>query len=160
LDKTDKPEFTIQPNGTTEVVESENVTFTCVVDGKPSPTIQWLKNNAKLNVTGHSRLNISSGGTVLSITGVVRGDKGNYSCNATNKVDSVVSSSAQLVVNCKYNEMNCLLPVCAALVENTSRTSSSFIVHKMSICFINKKTLHIELLYLFNILIRHQYTSF
>jgi hypothetical protein len=83
-------------------VEKDNVTFTCVVDGKPSPTIQWLKNSAKLNMTGHSRLNVSSNGTVLSITGVDREDKGSYSCNATNKVDSVVSSSAQLIVNCKY----------------------------------------------------------
>jgi hypothetical protein len=120
LDKTDKPDVTIEPSGTTEVVEKDNVTFTCVVDGKPSPTIQWLKNNTKLNVTGNSRFSVSSVGTVLSITGVVREDKGNYSCNATNKVDSVVSLSAQLVVNCKYNEVNCLLPMYAAFVENTS----------------------------------------
>jgi hypothetical protein len=104
LDKTDKPEVTIEPSGTTEVVERQNVTLTCVVDGKPSPTIQWLKNNAKLNVTGHSRFSVSSVDTVLSITGVVREDEGNYSCKATNKVDSLVSSSAQLIVNCKYEQ--------------------------------------------------------
>jgi hypothetical protein len=114
-------------------VEKYNVTFTCVVDGKPSPTtIQWLKNNTKLNVTGHSRFSVSSDGTVLDITGVVRKDEGNYSCNATNKVDSVVSSSAQLIVNCKYEQKENNLPLfCAAFLEKTS-TILIFLVNQFT----------------------------
>ena len=88
-------------------MEGQNVVFSCVVEGNPSPNVSWTKNGRGLNVGANSRLNASreSNSHNLTITGVHRSDAGQYRCVADNSVGSSTSSAAILEVYCKYRIM-------------------------------------------------------
>ena len=74
------------------VEEQENVTFTCSADGDPMPNITWSKENGLLAVNRSVEIE----GNLLLVN-VSREDSGNYTCNATSEVGSILSS-AELVV--------------------------------------------------------------
>ena len=95
---TDQPEFSLHPKNKTKT-EGDNVTFTCNATGNPSPTFRWTKNGSVL--TAGSRISLSSGDKQFTITNVIRGDSGQYVCEATNDVTTVQSNSATLNVQCK-----------------------------------------------------------
>ena len=83
----------VSPLFTHNVIGS-NVTFTCNTSGKPNPLVQWFKDSIK--VTGN-RFRITTDDSLI-IFNITIEDAGVYTCNATNKFGSVVSSG-QLVVN-------------------------------------------------------------
>ena len=74
------------------VEEQKNVTFTCSADGDPMPNITWSKEN------GHLPLNrsVETHGSLLLLN-VSREDSGNYTCNATSEVGSILSSAELFV---------------------------------------------------------------
>ena len=96
------PEISKNPEGLTSV-EGQNVVFSCVAEGNPSPSVSWTKNGQKLNVGANSRLNASSTNNkhTLTITDVRRSDAGQYRCVANNNVGNSTSSAAKLEVYCK-----------------------------------------------------------
>ena len=85
-------------------MEGQNVTFSCEVEGNPTPSVTWTKNGQRLNIEANSRLTASSANNShnLTITDVHRSDGGQYRCVANNSVNSSTSSAAELEVNCKY----------------------------------------------------------
>ena len=95
---TDQPEFSLHPKNKTKT-EGDNVTFTCNATGNPSPTFRWTKNSSVL--TAGSRISFSSDSKQLTMTNVIRGDSGQYVCEAINDVTTVQSNSATLNVQCK-----------------------------------------------------------
>ena len=111
---TDQPEFSLHPQNATKI-EGDNVTFTCNATGNPAPTFRWTKNGSVL--TTSSRIRFSSDGKQLTVTNVTREDSGQYVCEATNNVTTVVSDSATLNVKCKITYYNYYL------IERRSVTS-------------------------------------
>ena len=87
-------------------MEGRDVVFSCVVEGNPSPSVTWTKNEQRLNFTANSRLNASSTNNnhTLTITDVHRSDAGQYRCVANNSVNTSTSAAAKLEVNCKYHK--------------------------------------------------------
>ncbi|KAK3749885.1 hypothetical protein QZH41_008265, partial [Actinostola sp. cb2023] len=86
--------------------ESNTVTLTCEVEGKPKPTVTWLKNGVQVG-SSDSRLTKthpwSYGRSVatLTINNANRSDEGVYTCHASNGIGANVissSSSANLIV--------------------------------------------------------------
>jgi hypothetical protein len=78
------------------------------MDGKPVPTVKWRKDGSFLDVDADERIDSSITGGVayatatLQISQLKNTDDGSYSCSTSNIVTTnVISSSAQLVVNCK-----------------------------------------------------------
>ena len=98
------PEISETPEDLT-TVEGRDVVFSCVVEGNPSPSVTWTKNEQRLNFTANSRLNASSTNNnhTLTITDVHRSDAGQYRCVANNSVNTSTSSAAKLEVHCKYH---------------------------------------------------------
>ena len=47
--------------------------------------------------------------SVLSLVNINRNQAGNYQCTASNYVSSSISATIYVVVNCKYEWMNCIL---------------------------------------------------
>ena len=88
---TSAPSFTTQPADRTVTVGS-GVTFTAVVTGSPTPTLQWFKGTTAL--TGKTS-------ATLSLTNVQLADAGDYKLVATNSAapDGVSSRLASLTVN-------------------------------------------------------------
>lgn len=74
------------------VEEQENVTFTCSADGDPMPNITWSKENGNLPVNRSSETQGS-----LLLLNVSRDDTGNYTCNVTSEVGSILSSAELFV---------------------------------------------------------------
>lgn len=74
------------------VEEQENVTFTCSANGDPVPNITWSKENGNLPVNR----SVETQGSLLLLN-LSREDSGNYTCNATNAVGSILSSAELFV---------------------------------------------------------------
>ena len=85
------------------IVEGEDVVFSCMVDGNPSPRVTWTKNEENLNITANLRLTTSSlnNNHSLTITDVHRSDSGQYRCVIINSVGNLTSSAGNLNVQCK-----------------------------------------------------------
>ena len=84
-------------------MEGKDVVFSCSVEGNPSPSVGWTKNEERLNVTANARLTVSQTNNIhsLTITDVRRSDAGQYRCVANNSVDNSTSSVATLEVYCE-----------------------------------------------------------
>ncbi|XP_033885551.3 hemicentin-1-like isoform X1 [Acipenser ruthenus] len=66
------------------VLVNETIKLVCSAEGIPRPTIKWLKDGKKLNVTEARRIRVSPDGSTLSIIGAQTADIGKYTCVATN----------------------------------------------------------------------------
>ncbi|XP_026789759.3 peroxidasin [Pangasianodon hypophthalmus] len=89
-----RPSFVIQPQNT-EVLVGESVTLECSATGQPHPRVTWtrgdrsaLPNNPRISIT-------PSGG--LYIQNVNQGDGGQYTCYASNDMDTI-HATAYIIV--------------------------------------------------------------
>lgn len=82
------PSFTTQPAPSTKVAIGKNATLSVVVNGNPTPTLQWKKNGTDI-----------SGATAasLDLTNVQAGDAGSYTVVATNSEGTATSNSGVIV---------------------------------------------------------------
>ncbi|EDO45383.1 predicted protein, partial [Nematostella vectensis] len=82
--------------------ETDNLTLTCKLEGKPLATVVWLKDNTELEPD--SRLiitqpsSVDSGESTLTIINVHRHDEAYYKCLANNTVDTTTSTTNTSVV--------------------------------------------------------------
>ena len=83
------PSITCQPTNVT-VVSGAPASFTVCATGVPSPSYQWLKNNAQIPGATASTLNFA---------GTVPSDAAVYSVIVSNSAGTVTSSNATLLVN-------------------------------------------------------------
>lgn len=83
------PVFTTQPVNVSTTIGG-SASFTVVVTGSPSPTLQWQK--AGVNIAGATS-------ATYSIASAVAGDAGSYTVVATNAGGVVTSTAATLTVN-------------------------------------------------------------
>ena len=76
------PRITMSPSNDLEKLVKERVSFTCVVEGIPTPTVTWYHNGVQLNASGV----ISISGNTLNISNLTVGHTGMYQCFANNVV--------------------------------------------------------------------------
>ena len=100
---TDPPRFLKQPSGDTKS-EGQSVSLKCQIEGKPKPTVKWLKDGAEVNSTGDNRITASNklDTWTLAISELNRNDVGSYTCQASNSLANKTSATATLTVNCKF----------------------------------------------------------
>ena len=97
---TDQPEISEHPQNQI-VLEGLNVSFLCNASGNPTPTFSWTINGSPVNSTSNPRITFSAYNKQLTITTVKRTDGGEYKCLASNSVNTVTSTAASLIVQCK-----------------------------------------------------------
>ena len=97
---TDQPEISEHPQNQI-VLEGLNVSFLCNASGNPMPTFSWTINGSPVNATVDSRISFLADNKQLKITTVKRTDGGEYKCLASNSVNTVTSTAAFLIVQCK-----------------------------------------------------------
>ncbi|XP_065197878.1 mucin-3B-like isoform X2 [Sycon ciliatum] len=83
---------------TSTYVTGQTATFTCIAAGDTPVTFNWYQGTTMVNF--NSRITTMAGGneSKLTISNLVKGDAGNYSCTATNNlivVSSLQTSKAQ-----------------------------------------------------------------
>ncbi|XP_048209431.1 LOW QUALITY PROTEIN: peroxidasin homolog [Perognathus longimembris pacificus] len=86
--------FVIQPQNT-EVLVGESVTLECSATGHPQPQITWTRGD-RSPLPADPRVNITSSGG-LYIQKVVQGDSGEYTCFASNGVESIHATALIIV---------------------------------------------------------------
>ncbi|XP_066570686.1 peroxidasin isoform X1 [Amia ocellicauda] len=89
-----RPSFVIQPQNT-EVLVGESVTLECSATGQPHPRVTWTKGD-RTPVPTDSRFTITSSGG-LYIQNVNQADGGQYTCFASNNVDTI-HATAYIIV--------------------------------------------------------------
>ncbi len=90
-----RPTFTVQPTNQ-KVLAPAPATFTVVVDGKPSPQLQWESSTSGTQwsaISGATGASYGTGATTASQNGY------QYRCVATSGTDTVTSQAATLLVN-------------------------------------------------------------
>ncbi|XP_050958877.1 peroxidasin homolog [Labeo rohita] len=92
-----RPSFVIQPQNT-EVLVGESVTLECSATGQPQPRVTWTKgDHTALPVD--PRINITPSGG-LYIQNVNQADGGQYTCFASNNVDTI-HAAAYIIVQAR-----------------------------------------------------------
>ncbi|CAG5866189.1 unnamed protein product [Menidia menidia] len=89
-----RPSFVIQPLNT-EVLVGESVTLECSATGQPQPRVSWTKGD-RTPLPSDARINITPSGG-LYIQNVVQEDGGQYTCFASNNVDTI-HATAHIIV--------------------------------------------------------------
>ncbi|KAB7501983.1 Neogenin [Armadillidium nasatum] len=89
----DTPRFIEKPKNTL-AYEKEDIELVCKVNGRPPPTVTWLKDGEFIKESEYFQF---VGGTNLKILGLVPGDAGMYQCLASNGAGEI-QASAQLIV--------------------------------------------------------------
>ena len=80
----------MSPSNDFEKLVGERVSFTCVVEGIPTPTVTWYHNGVQLSAGGV----ISISGNTLNTSSLTVGHTGMYQCFASNVVGSTQHSWA------------------------------------------------------------------
>ena len=89
-----RPAFVIQPQNT-EVLVGESVTLECSATGHPPPQITWTRGD-RSPVPTDPRVSITPSGG-LYIQNVEQEDSGEYTCFASNTVDSIHATAFIIV---------------------------------------------------------------
>ncbi|CAL8299347.1 unnamed protein product [Boreogadus saida] len=89
-----RPSFVIQPQNT-EVLVGESVTLECSATGQPQPRVSWTKGD-RTPLPSDARVNITPSGG-LFIQNTVPEDGGQYTCFASNNVDTI-HAGAHIIV--------------------------------------------------------------
>lgn len=86
-----------------KVMDGESVNFTCVVDAKPTPKVEWF-HNRKLLKEGKqiTILQDTEGVCSLAISEVFPEDEGEYVCRATNVLGETVCATSLIVEGVIY----------------------------------------------------------
>lgn len=82
------PAFTTHPAATTKVAIGKNATLTVVVNGNPTPTLQWKKDG--VDISGAT-------GASLALTNVQAASGGSYTVVATNSEGTATSNAGVIV---------------------------------------------------------------
>ena len=89
-----RPSFVIQPQNT-EVLVGESVTLECSATGQPQPRVTWTTGD-RTPLPADARINTTPSGG-LFIRDVTQADSGQYTCFASNNVDTI-HATAHIIV--------------------------------------------------------------
>ena len=101
--------FSVKPvvisvSNSSEVNITQPFSLQCIASGYPTPTINWMKNGAKVSSINITSTGPTGGppqvGSALNFTSVQRNDTANYTCVAvnTNITTLTASKTSQLVI--------------------------------------------------------------
>lgn len=76
------PYFTVEPE-IRDAAEDETIEFKCEAAGNPEPSIHWIHNGKPISEAPPNPRRIVQNNRII-IRDLVKGDTGNYGCNATN----------------------------------------------------------------------------
>lgn len=78
------PVFTDEPTFPKEVGEGGDIVLQATVSGKPVPTVEWVKDNSKVEDSSRFNIKAKDGKHTLTIAGAGPDDSGVYKCVASN----------------------------------------------------------------------------
>ncbi|XP_070532529.1 contactin-5-like isoform X2 [Ptychodera flava] len=109
----------VSPISDVTIDQGNELSVQCLVDGKPSPSVQWMKGDYQL--TANTRITFPSQ-NILQINPVINTDEGEYHCVAQNLAGSVRVSFQVTVADSSMITSETVLP--ASLATTPSITTS------------------------------------
>ncbi|XP_013419361.1 titin-like [Lingula anatina] len=97
------PEFIKQPLSQ-KIIEAEKVRFSCLVQGKPEPTVTWFKDGKLLKSDSHRKIYKAEGLHFLELPKASIEDGGEYTCTANNSAGAVYCNFALTVETVSEHE--------------------------------------------------------
>lgn len=91
---------TLKANATELVEFNDTAVLTCSVASGASLSYMWL--NGSSVVDAGVRVQISDGGSTLTILNVTRYDKGPFGCNVSNGVSQGMDQSVRFSISCEF----------------------------------------------------------
>ena len=91
------PRIVAQPTSV-GTVEGGHLFLECRVEGGPPLSVRWFKDGAELEEDDRVKVSLLRG---LNMTNVSRSDAGNYSCQIQWTASQLMSSSAEVTVQCE-----------------------------------------------------------
>ncbi|XP_045900470.1 carcinoembryonic antigen-related cell adhesion molecule 5-like [Micropterus dolomieu] len=92
---------TVRANTTNLMELTDTAVLMCSVSNGSSPSYAWL--NGSSVITAGGRVQLSNGGTTLTMVGVTRYDQGPFMCNVTNGISHAIS--LPVLLNISYGPM-------------------------------------------------------
>ncbi|CAF92417.1 unnamed protein product, partial [Tetraodon nigroviridis] len=119
------PHFLSQPRSQ-NVVEGQNVKFTCEVSGEPFPDIEWLKDNMPINVSSNIKLSCSQNVLDLEIWNVTAADSGKYTVKAKNEFGQCSATSSLHVHTLTQEPMEMMMVLQTETISTAGSIQKSF----------------------------------
>ena len=94
-----KPVIRQPPNDI--IVQTNNITVSCLVDGAKPLTIFWQKNGITLDLKKLPHLTLLPDGPLMITNAEKKRDQGRYRCIVSNSVGKVISREAEVIFPCK-----------------------------------------------------------
>lgn len=88
IEKLIPPVFTDEPTFPKVMDEGGDIVLEAIVDGKPVPTVEWVKVDNTVKNSAHFNIKAENGKHTLTISGAGPGDSGVYKCVANNPAGS------------------------------------------------------------------------
>ena len=83
------------------IVQTENITIACLIDGSRPLTVEWQKNGIKLDLQKLKYLQLLTEGPLVITKAQRSRDYGRYRCIVSNSVGKVVSREADIRFPCE-----------------------------------------------------------
>lgn len=115
-----RPSFVIQPQNT-EVLVGESVTLECSATGQPQPRVSWTRGD-RTPLPSDARITITPSGG-LFIQNVVQADGGQYTCFASNNVDTI-HATAYIIVQGRMH-FNLFFSLLGEIQSESNQTDQS-----------------------------------
>lgn len=96
----EKPEW-IRPLSNQTAPLGKTVSLECEASGKPQPAFRWLKHGREINSGGRFRTETKGNTAWLHISDLLEIDDGDYTCEASNSLGAVTTTS-RIKIGCKY----------------------------------------------------------
>ena len=95
-----QPVIRLPPNDI--IVQNDNITIPCLVDGERPLNIIWQRNGITLDIKNSNHLTLLPDGPLIISKVRKNRDQGRYRCIVGNSVGKVVSKEAEIIFPCKY----------------------------------------------------------
>lgn len=111
------------------MTEGESVTLECQITGHPAPTLQWFREDFRIESSIDFQISYQNGVAQMVIREAFAEDSGRFTCTATNEAGTI-STSCYLLVKGSVQQPKKITPfLCILSMANIYYNKKKIILH-------------------------------